>query len=271
MSISSFEGHVAAVTGAGSGIGQQLAVLLSNAGCHVAIADVNDAGLEETRALMSNLIKVSIHHVDVADRQAVEDFARDVVKEHGCVNMVFNNAGVSVTGSVEQMPIEDMEWLMAINFWGVVYGCKAFLPFLRDATEAAIVNTSSIFGTITVPGQSIYNASKFAVKGYTLALRQELLDTHIGVSCVQPGGVKTNIVKASRFIPKDNESDTKEEFTAMFEQAAQKTSEEAAEIILKGVLRNKARILVGRDAHALSWLERLAPSAYMKLTSRFLD
>ena len=269
MSISSFEGQVAAITGAGSGMGRQLAILLSRAGCHVAITDVNDQGLAETLSLLNDNVKATSYHVDVADRAAVETFAANVVADHGRVNMIFNNAGVSVTGFVEQMPIEDMEWLMNINFWGVVYGCKAFLPYLREATEAAIVNTSSIFGTVAVPGQSVYNASKFAVRGYTLALRQELIDTHIGVSCVQPGGVKTNIVKDSRYIPKDNTSESKDEFTASFEKLAKKTPEDAAAIILAGVLKNKARILVGTDAKILSWLERLAPTAYQRVFSGF--
>ncbi|MDA0272983.1 MAG: SDR family NAD(P)-dependent oxidoreductase [Proteobacteria bacterium] len=163
-------------------MGQSLAVLLARAGCHVAISDVNAEGLEETRALLNPTVKASVHVVDVANREQMEAFADSVNAEHGKINMIFNNAGVSVTGLAEQMPYEDIEWLMNINFWGVVYGCKSFLPYLRQADEAAIINTSSIFGTIAVPSQSAYNASKFAVRGYTYALRQELIDSHIGVS-----------------------------------------------------------------------------------------
>lgn len=270
MSVTSFDGKVAAVTGAGSGIGQQLAIQLSHAGCEVALADVNEKGLEDTRHSLNTTVKHSVHRVDVANRQEVFDFADRVNDEHGAVHIVFNNAGVVVTGSGEQMPIEDIEWLMGINFWGVVYGCKAFLPHLRKVEQAAIVNTSSIFGTIAVPSQTAYNASKFAVRGYTYALRQELADTHIGVSCVQPGGVKTNIVSTSRYIPDGNDAPTREELAVRFEQVARKTPAEAAAIVLRGVLKNKPQILVGKDARLIAWLERLAPTGYMRLLNTFL-
>lgn len=265
MSVTDFSNKVAAITGAGSGMGQSLAVLLARAGCHIAISDLNADGLEETRAMLNPSVNVSVHIVDVAKREQVEAFAASVNAEHGKINMIFNNAGVSVTGLAEKMPYEDIEWLMNINFWGVVYGCKSFLPYLREADEAAIINTSSIFGTIAIPSQSAYNASKFAVKGYSYALRQELIDSHIGVNCVQPGGVKTNIVNASRFIPADNESATKQDLVETFSRLAKKSPEQAAAIILDGVLKNKARILVGSDAKIASWLERLAPAAYLKL------
>ncbi|MBL6688965.1 MAG: SDR family NAD(P)-dependent oxidoreductase [Pseudomonadales bacterium] len=265
MPVTSFNGKVAAITGAGSGMGQWLAILLSRAGCHVAISDVNQTTLDETMKLLDSSVNATSHVVDVADRSAMEAFAAEVNEKHGGINMIFNNAGVSVTGLAEQMPYEDIEWLMNINFWGVIHGCKSFLPFLREAKEAAIVNTSSIFGTIAVPSQSAYNASKFAVKGYTFALRTELADSHIGVSCVQPGGVKTNIVASSRFIPIDNQSETKEELTEMFERMAGKSAEEAAQIILDGVLRNKARILVGKDARVMAWVEKWFPTGYLRL------
>ncbi len=265
MAVTSFQGKVAAVTGAGSGMGQWLAILLSRAGCHVAISDVNQATLNETLALLEPSVTATSHVVDVADRKAMEAFAADINAAHGGINMIFNNAGVSVTGLAEQMPYEDIEWLMNINFWGVVHGCKSFLPYLREAEEAAVINTSSIFGTIAVPSQSVYNASKFAVKGYTFALRSELAATHIGVSCVQPGGVKTNIVASSRFIPADNESETKEDLAATFERMARKSPAEAAQIILAGVLKNKARILVGKDARVVSWIEKWAPTGYLRL------
>lgn len=265
MPVTSFNGKVAAITGAGSGMGQWLAILLSRAGCHVAISDVNQATLDETMKLLDSSVNATSHVVDVADRGAMGAFAAEVNEKHRGINMIFNNAGVSVTGLAEQMPYEDIEWLMNINFWGVIHGCKSFLPYLREADEAAVINTSSIFGTIAVPSQSAYNASKFAVKGYTFALRTELADSHIGVSCVQPGGVKTNIVASSRFIPIDNESETKEELTEMFERMAGKSAEEAAQIILDGVLRNKARILVGKDARVIAWVEKWFPTGYLRL------
>jgi NADP-dependent 3-hydroxy acid dehydrogenase YdfG len=268
----SFNNKVAAITGAGSGMGRALAVSLANQGCHLALSDINEDMLNETAAHISNSdIKVTLHPLDVSKREQVEAFASDTVREHGKVNMIFNNAGVTVIGMVEHMTYEDIEWLMNINFWGVINGTKSFLPHLHEADDAHIINTSSIFGTIAVPSQSAYNASKFAVRGYTYALRQELAKTHIGVSCVQPGGVKTNIVNSSRYVPMDNSAETKENVVTKFEALARLTSEQAAEIILRGVLKNKAQILVGKDARIISWIERIAPVGYHKLLSRMLD
>lgn len=262
----SFSNKVAAITGAGSGMGRALAVQLAKLDCAVAISDVVDENLLETESLIKEYdVKVTRHLVDVSDRSVMEQYASEVNATHGKVNLIFNNAGVSVTDSAEHMNYEDFEWLMNINFWGVVHGTRAFLPYLKEASEAHIINTSSIFGILSFPTQSAYNASKFAVRGYTESLRQELADTHIGVSCVHPGGVKTNIIKTSRYTPSDNESPTKEEFEENFEQMAALTSDEAALIILRGVEKNKARILVGKDAKLLTWISRLAPVNYPRL------
>lgn len=283
-----FRHQVAAITGAGSGMGRALAQQLASLGCHVAIADVNAEGLAETTALIKaqfanpeaatasankDAVTVSSHILDVADRQAMEQFADDVVTAHGKVNMIFNNAGVSVTDSVAHMSDENFEWLMGINFWGVVYGTRAFLPRLCATEPGHIVNTSSIFGTIAVPGQSAYNASKFAVRGFTYALRMELADSHphLGVSCVQPGGVKTNIVNHSRYLPSDNQAPTKEEFAARFEAIAMLDSTQAAKQILKGVRKNRAQILVGKDARLLALLERILPVGYMRLIRKGMN
>ena len=270
MAVTNFKDKVAAITGAGSGMGRALAEALASKGCHVAISDVDIKGLNETESRLkdSYAVTVSSHELDVADRDQVEQFAADVVGEHGKVNMVFNNAGVSLTDTVEHMSYEDFKWLMDINFWGVIYGSKAFLPYFNNVDEAHIVNTSSIFGVIAVPSQSAYNASKFAVRGFTYAMRQELIDTNVGVSCVQPGGVKTNIVKSSRYVASDNSAPTKEEFMTQFEEMANLTSEQAAEQILRGVLANKAQILVGRDAKMAAIIERIAPVRYLKFLSR---
>ena len=261
-----FKGRVAAITGAGSGMGRALALELAARGCAVAIADVSQGSLDETAALLrpSN-VQVSSHLVDVADRAAVERFAADVARIHGKVNLVFNNAGVSVSNTVERLSYDDFEWLMNINFWGVVHGTKAFLPYLRQVDEAHIVNTASIFGVVALASQSAYNASKFAVRGFTEALRHELAGTHIGVSCVQPGGVKTNIVKTSRYYAADNEAPTKEEMTRTFEQIARLTPRDAAVQILRGVERNRMRVLVGRDALFLAWMQRLFPERYQQV------
>jgi len=265
-----FRDKVAAITGAGSGMGRALALELASRGCAVAIADIGQTTLNETEALLHQTnVKVSSHLVDVADRAAMERFAADVVHIHGKVNLVFNNAGVSVSNTVEKLSYDDFEWLMNINFWGVVYGTKAFLPYLKQVDEAHIVNTSSIFGVVAFASQSAYNASKFAVRGFTEALRQELADTHIGVSCIQPGGVKTNIVKTSRYYAADNEAPTKEELTQTFEQMAALTPHDAALQILRGVERNRGRVLVGRDAQFLGWMQRLFPESYPQLLATF--
>jgi len=267
-----FRNKVAAITGAGSGMGRALALELAARGCAVAIADVGESTLNETEALLRQRnVKVSSHLVDVADRAAMERFAADVVQIHGKVNLVFNNAGVSVSNTVEKLSYEDFEWLMNINFWGVVHGTKAFLPYLKQVDEAHIVNTSSIFGVVAFASQSAYNASKFAVRGFTEALRQELADTHIGVSCVQPGGVKTNIVKTSRYYAADNEAPTKEELTRTFEQMAALTPHDAALQILRGVERNRGRVLVGRDAVFLAWMQRLFPESYPQRLATFAN
>ena len=272
MAITSFANKVAAITGAGSGMGRALAEALASRDCHLAISDINSAALMETQARIesSASVTVSCHELDVSDRQQVEQFAADVVDRHGQVNMIFNNAGVSVTDTAEHMAYEDFEWLMSINFWGVVYGSKSFLPYFKEMDEAHIINTSSIFGVIAVPSQSAYNASKFAVRGYTYAMRQELLESNIGVSCVQPGGVKTNIIRSSRYVATDNEAPTKEEFISQFEEMAGLTSAQAAEQILRGVLANKAQILVGRDAKTIALVERIAPTGYQKLLAWIL-
>jgi len=265
-----FTGKVAAITGAGSGMGRALALSLAKQGCHVAISDVDADALRETESLIKSGVKVTCHTIDVSNRLDVKNYASAVEQQHGKVNMVFNNAGVTVIDTVEHMSLEDFEWLMNINFWGVVYGTRAFLPFLKEQPEAHIINTSSIFGVVAVPTQSAYNASKFAVRGFTYALRQELAETQIGVSCVQPGGVKTNIVKNSRFVPNDNTSPTKEEVVEQFESVAGLTSDQAADQILAGVKKNKAQILIGKDAKLIALLERIMPTGYLKLLGRLI-
>ena len=264
-----FKNKVAVVTGAGSGMGRALAIGLAKRGALVAVCDVNQETLDETVKLLGNTQnKVSSFIVDIADDQQIRDMAQQIRNEYGKINLLFNNAGVSVTNSVEKMPLEDFEWLMNINFWGVVNGCRIFLPYFREVDDAHIINTSSIFGIIGVPSQAAYNASKFAVRGFTSALQQELMDTHIKVTCVHPGGVKTNIIRESRFTPLDNESPSKEEFIKSFNEFAGLTADQAADIILKGVSRKKKRILVGRDAIFVSILERLFPVSYPFITNR---
>ncbi len=261
-----FRNRVAAITGAGSGMGRALALELVRRGAAVAISDVNEDGLAETERLVSELGgSVSTHVVDVADRQAVAAWAAAVVAHHGRVHMIFNNAGVALMQSVEKLRYEDYEWLLNINLWGVIHGTREFLPYLQQVDEAHIVNTASIFGVVAFPTQSAYNAAKFAVRGFTEAIGQDLADTHIRVSCVQPGGVKTGIVKAGRMDLGDNEGPTPDEIAERFEQAARLTSDQAAQIILRGVERERMRILVGTDAKFLAWLQRLFPENYAKV------
>lgn len=258
-----FAGQVAAVTGGGSGMGRALVRRLAALGADVAVCDLGEEALEALAAELVDLPgEVVTSVVDVADRAAVERWAAETQKHFGKVNYIFNNAGVSVTGNVDVLGLNDFEWLMNINFWGVVHGTQAFLPYLHAAAHGHVVNTASVFGIIAVPTQSAYNASKFAVRGFTEALRQELHDTSIGVSCVCPGGVKTNIVNSSRYIPQDNAAPSKESMAASFEELAGLTSDQAADIILRGVLRNKARIMVGSDAKFIALMNRLLPVQY---------
>jgi NAD(P)-dependent dehydrogenase (short-subunit alcohol dehydrogenase family) len=270
-----FADRVAVITGAGSGMGRALALRLAAEGCHLALADVQAAALAETATQARSaatgsgrVIRCTEALVDVADRGAMETFAAEVERAHGAVHLVFNNAGVALTGPFEHLSYEDLHWLMNINFWGVVHGCRAFLPALRRAEQAHIVNTSSVFGLISVPGQSAYHAAKFAVKGFTDALRLELEGSGIAVSCVMPGGVKTGIVRSSRHRPADNAALTREELADRFERYAALTPLAAADEILRGVRAGKARILVGRDARALALLVRLFPVGYYRVIER---
>lgn len=258
-------GQVAAITGAGSGIGRALAIQLAARGCKVAVADVNAEQLLETAALVnSEGGTCSTHVVDVANREAVESFAADVVEEHGGVNLVINNAGVTLIDSADKVLYSDFEWIMNINFWGVVYGSKAFLPYLREADAAHIVNLSSLFGLMSLPLQSAYNASKFAVRGFTEALKMELAGSPIGVSCVHPGGIKTSIATNSR-IGEEALSVSREELLSEFDKAAITTAERAAELIIRGIEKDKRRILIGRDAKIMDWIVRHFPSTYEKV------
>ncbi|KRI45180.1 short-chain dehydrogenase, partial [Acinetobacter baumannii] len=197
----SFKNKVAAVTGAGSGIGQAIAIALAKQGCHLALSDFSETGLAKTVELLAPYsVKVTTQKVDVAKRDEVATWAKAVVDEHGQVNLIFNNAGVAIGSTAEGVSYEDLEWLIGINFWGVVYGTKEFLPYLKQSGDGHIINISSMFGLTAQPTQSAYNASKFAVRGFTESLRQELDMQNAGVSatCVHPGGIRTNIAKAAR-------------------------------------------------------------------------
>ncbi|MET0284242.1 MAG: SDR family NAD(P)-dependent oxidoreductase [Polyangiales bacterium] len=261
-----FAKKVAAITGAGSGIGRALALQLAEEGSLLALADVNHLALEETVEMCrAKGARVSGKRVDVSDREAVYAWANAVVAEFGAVHMIFNNAGVALGATVDAMEYADFEWLMGVNFWGVVYGTKAFLPHIKHAGEGHIINVSSIFGLVGIPTQSAYNAAKFAVRGFTESLREELEieGLEIGVTCVHPGGIKTNIAKAARTTTTKGMIDAKS--AAGFERAFITTAESAASTILDGVRRNARRVLIGPDAYAVDWMQRLLPTSYQKL------
>jgi short-subunit dehydrogenase len=269
----SFDGKVAAITGAGSGMGRTLAVSLAKRGCHVAVSDVNEQGLAETVDLASrHSVKVTSKRVDVSSREQVYAWSDEVVRDHGRCHLIFNNAGVSHTSTIEGLDYKDFEWIMGINFWGVVYGTKAFLPHLKAAGEGHVINTSSLFGLLAIPSQSTYNATKFAVRGFTEALREELELTRSPVSatCVHPGGIKTNIARSGRIDPsmKDLGVTDLERSRRNFEKAFRVTAEEAAETILRGVQRNARRVLIGNDARFLDVVQRIAPGSYHGLIAR---
>jgi NAD(P)-dependent dehydrogenase (short-subunit alcohol dehydrogenase family) len=267
-----FHGRVAAVTGAGSGIGRALARDLAARGAHLALSDIDEGGLAETvmlceaTARRGAAAKITSQRVDVADRDAVYAWAGQVVADHGRANLIVNNAGVALAATVAAMSYEDLEWLMSINFWGVVYGTKAFLPHLTAAGEGHVVNMSSVFGLISVPGQAAYNAAKFAVRGFTDALRMELEMQGCGVSCttVHPGGVKTNIARKARVDPSVTGGRGPDAVQEDFDKLARTTPESAARQILLGVTRNRRRVLVGADAAVIDLVSRLPAAAHQR-------
>ncbi len=257
---------IAVITGAASGIGRSLAVLLAREGiAGIAIADVNTDELNETaRMIEDEGVRVSTHNVNVADLGQMKEFVADVIARHGRVTHLINNAGVSLFGTVEEISIEDIQWLMDINFWGTVYGVKLFLPILLEQKAAHIVNVSSVFGFIAPPGNAAYSASKFAVRGFTEALRHELKNTNVAVSCVHPGGVATNIARDGK-VGAQADAAHKEEIVRYHTKASRTTPEEAARVILRGIKRRSKRILVGMDARIIDVVHRAAPISYMSV------
>ena len=246
--MTTIEGRVAAVTGAASGIGRALSVELARRGAHLAISDVDEAGLAETmlRAERSaHGTKVTSAVVDVADREAVHDWADAVVAEHGRANLIFNNAGVGVGATIEAISYDDFDWLMGINFWGVVHGTKAFLPHLKASGAGHVVNISSVFGLFAVPTQSAYNAAKFAVRGFTDCLRMELEieGAPVSATTIHPGGIRTNIARNARMHPDLTEASGggKDDFAKQFDKLARTSPEKAANQILAAVEANKRR------------------------------
>jgi NAD(P)-dependent dehydrogenase (short-subunit alcohol dehydrogenase family) len=259
---------VAVVTGAGSGIGRALAQRLAKAGCRLALADINEAGLKETAASLPG--KPLLQTLDVSDRWAVHGFAERVVAELGGAHIVVNNAGVDVSQTIADMDYADFEWLMNINFWGVVHGTKAFLPTMLAQNDGVIVNISSVLGLVALPTQSAYCAAKFAVRGFTECLQQELVGTGVQAIRVHPGGVKTNIVRSARIHVAPDSGTDREVFEKNFDKLAMTTPERAAATIVRGIERGSSRVLVGPDAQVIEFLQRLMPLGYAKLLAKLV-
>ena len=269
MSLSTVTGKVVVITGAGSGIGRALALRCARAGALLALSDWDRDGLAESVALaeQAGAQKVRQDVVDVSDRAAVATWAAGVVEELGRVDLVVNNAGVSATGDFTDLSYDDLDWIVGINFWGVVHGSKEFLPHLVASGNGALVNISSLFGLVSVPGQSAYNATKYAVRGLTEAIREEMLvDRHpVTVTCVHPGGIRTGISRHGRKAAGLDAA----RIDALFDQKlAKMTPDRAAEIIVRAVLKNQARCLVGMDAHVMHNLAKLTGSHYQDIVAR---
>jgi NAD(P)-dependent dehydrogenase (short-subunit alcohol dehydrogenase family) len=260
---------VVVITGAGSGMGREMALIAARQGALLAVSDWNEAGLAETVDLLkaAGAKELRSDVVDVADRGAMASLAEAVVEQFGRVNMVVNNAGVTVTGDFEEMSYDDFDWIVGVNFMGVIHGTKEFLPHLIASGDGHVINISSLFGLISMPGQTAYNATKYAVRGFSEALREEMLiNGHpVGVTCVHPGGIKTGIARNGR----KTASQDAESIDSFFEKKlARMTAEKAARIIIDGALAGKARVLVGIDAHAMHHFAKLTGSRYQDIVAR---
>jgi NAD(P)-dependent dehydrogenase (short-subunit alcohol dehydrogenase family) len=260
-------GRTAVVTGAASGIGRALVLELAGRGVRVAASDIDGTGLAETAARCGPAARVRCDVVDVADRAAVLAWADDVAADFGVVNLVVNNAGVATVATVEDLSFDDLDWILGINLLGVINGSKAFLPALIASGDGHLVNLSSVFGLIAPPTQSAYATAKFGVRGFTECLRQEMIaaDRPVTVHCVHPGGIKTNIARNARMSPA---MEGEEDLGGRFERMAPTTPEVAARKILRGVERDKARILIGPDAYLLLGVQQLLGSRYEGLVGR---
>ena len=265
------DGRVAVITGAAGGIGQAIARSMAKRGCNLALADLNEDGLEQTARLIGNSVRVTRHKLDVADGAAVAAFPAIVEAAHGHVDVVVNNAGVALGGRFDQLTEDEFDWVMGINFQGVVRMSRAFLPLLKERDQAQLVNLSSLFGIIAPPGQTAYAAAKFAVRGFSEALRNELLagKSSVGVTVVHPGGVRTGIAQNARVAGAVTEAE-RAVAQAGFAKALKMPVEEAGEIIVRGIEQRRPRVLVGNDARMASIVERIMPVGYWRLQERMV-
>jgi len=272
--MTTIKGAAAAVTGAAGGIGRALAIELATRGCDLALADRDEAGLEAVAAEIASSTqrKVTVHRLDVADPVAIGAFARDACEAHPALNILVNNAGVALFGQFHEIDQAEIEWLFAINFWGVVHGTRAFLPHIASKAEAHIVNLSSIFGIVAPPGQSAYAAAKFAVRGFSESLRHELATAQspVRLSVVHPGGVATDIARNARMGSGITHNARRVEAIERFDRLAGTTPRDAALRIIKGIERNEPRILIGSDARFMDLLQRLLPGTYWRVMAKRL-
>lgn len=272
--MTALSGSAAAVTGAASGIGRALAQQLAARGCDLALADRDEAGLQTLAAEIGRDTgrRVSVHRLDVADAGQIQGFAEAAIAAHPALNILINNAGVALLGTFAEVEQAQMEWLININFWGVVHGTRAFLPHLEKQREAHIVNLSSIFGIVAPPGQTAYCAAKFAVRGFSESLRHELAvaNSPVRVSVVHPGGVATNIARNARS-GGGVDNAQRSEMIDRFDVMAKKTPPAAAARIIEGIEKNQPRILVGSDARFLDLLQRFRPATYWKFLAKRME
>ena len=263
------DGKVVVITGAGSGIGRALALDVAGRGAAVALSDWDEVGLVETARLVHERTgrEVRTDKVDVRDRAAVRELAASVVAEHGRVNVVVNNAGVALHGDFEEVGYDDFEWVMDVDFWGVVHGTKEFLPHLIASGDGHVVNVSSLFGLLGIPGQTAYNSAKFAVRGFTEALRTEMLVAGhpVGVTCVHPGGIRTGIARNARVTSSHDQAQFARHFDT---KLARTTPERAAELIVEGVLAGRPRVVVGADAKLLDAFVRIVGPRYQRVVAK---
>jgi short-subunit dehydrogenase len=273
--MTAIEGAATAVTGAASGIGRALAIELAARGSDLALADRDEAGLRSVAAEINRTTsrKVSVHRVDVGERDQVADFAKAAIAAHPGLNIVVNNAGVALLGQFQEIDQAQMEWMMNINFWGVVHSTRAFLPHLARRPQAHIVNVSSIYGIVAPPGQTAYSSAKFAVRGFSESLRHELeaTDSPVRLSVVHPGGVSTNIVRNMRTGAGVADNERRSVAIELFDQAARTTPRQAALRIISGIEKNKPRILIGSDARMIDLLQRFRPATYWRVLARRID
>jgi short-subunit dehydrogenase len=258
---------VAVVTGAASGIGRASARSLAARGCHLALADIDIAGLDGTARAIGGAVRVTCHRLDVADRAGVAALPAEVIAAHGNVDILVNNAGVALAGTFEQASEADFDWLLEINLHGVIRMTRAFLPLLKARPRAQIVNLSSLFGLIAPPGQTAYCAAKFGVRGFSEALRHELARTAVGITVVHPGGVRTAIAANAR-VPAAVDAAQGERLRARFARLLTMPPERAGEIIVEALVRRRPRVLVGGDARLAALAERIMPVSYWSLLGR---